>query len=170
MAVTRERQNDQHADFRGPDNQTLQASETLRSAGTSNEPARGPSKREEQLSAFWRIFGGTLLSIAALVCITLYQQISSSIAELRNDINRLNESHTALVKNDDFNTRLASLWSGIKELQAAGAKISGLSEKTAALEQQVKAAEEERKELMRQVQQLRERQAALEARAPGGKK
>jgi len=100
----------------------------------------------------------------------LYQQLSSSISEVRSDINRLNESHAALVKNDDLNTRLTSLWGGIKDLQAATGKVSSLSEKLAALEQQVKAAEDERKELLRQVQQLRERQAALEARASRDKK
>ena len=170
MATIRERRDDQHPDFPSPHNQTLQASETLRSVEASALPTGGAAKKEEQLSTFWRIFGGTLLSIAALVCITLYQQLSSSISEVRSDINRLNESHAALVKNDDLNTRLTSLWGGIKDLQAATGKVSSLSEKFAALEQQVKAAEDERKELLRQVQQLRERQAALEARASRDKK
>jgi hypothetical protein len=170
MPLTRERRDDQHADFPSPHDQTLQGGETLRSAGVSAVPTDGATKKEEQLSTFWRLFGGTLLSIAALVCITLYQQLSSSIAELRSDINRLNEGYAAFVKNDDLNTRLTSLWGGIKELKAESVRVSTLSEKSATLEQQVKAAEEERKELLRQVQQLRERQAALEARASGDKK
>ena len=44
-----------------------------------------PAKGEERISLFWRVFGGTLLSIAALVVITLYQQFNGSLNELRVD-------------------------------------------------------------------------------------
>jgi hypothetical protein len=65
------------------------------------EPAEAvPPKPEEKISLFWRVFGGTLLSIAALVLMTVYQGLSSSINEVRNDLNHVRELQVDLVKKD----------------------------------------------------------------------
>jgi hypothetical protein len=55
------------------------AYETARAAaeGGAKDP---PKKEEEHLSVFWRVFGGTILSICALVAITLYNNMSSNIS------------------------------------------------------------------------------------------
>jgi len=67
---------------------TLAMFETARSA--ANPPGRPASEKkdEEKMSLFWRVFGGTILSIAALVTITLFNNTTSTINDLRNDIAR----------------------------------------------------------------------------------
>ena len=142
---------------------TAAASETLRNGAAGGAAGKG----EERISLFWRVFGGTLLSIAALVVVTLYQQFSNNLVELRNDMIHLNEARADLVKKDDFNNRLTSVWNGMKDLQTATASITSMRERTALLEQQLKEAEGERKELTREVQQLRDRVAATEGQLKG---
>jgi chromosome segregation ATPase len=122
------------------------------------------AKTEDRISVFWRLFGGTLLSIAALVAITIYQQFTSSLGELRNNLNSLNESRGDLVKTDDFNTRMAALWTSLREVETTSAAVSALKERSDLMEQLLKQNEEERKELCRELQQLRERLVVLESR------
>jgi hypothetical protein len=140
-------------------NNTAALSETLRSGA-----AAAQAKGEERISLFWRVFGGTLLSIAALVVVTVYQQFSNSLLDLRNSITHLNESRAELLQKDEFNSRMTSVWNGIKDMQAANATVASLRERSALLEQQLKAAEDERKDMTRQLQQLRERLAVVEGR------
>ena len=137
-------------------------SETLRNSADSN--GAQSSKAEERISLFWRICGGTVLSIAALVVVTLYQQINNNMTELRNDMIRLNESRGDLIKKDEFNMRMTSVWNSIKEEQATGGALIGLRERSTLLEQQLRTAESERKDLSRELQQLRERLAVIEGR------
>lgn len=132
--------------------------ENIRSA--TAPPVRG----EERISVFWRVFGGTLLSIAALVCITFVQQFSNSLGELRANLTHLNESRGDLVKNEDFNNRMTAVWNNLKELQGANVGVVALKERSALLEQQLKTAEDERKELAHELQRLRERIAVVEGR------
>jgi hypothetical protein len=144
---------------------TILAAEALRGAAAGPRPADpAPAKGEERLSLFWRVFGGTLLSIAALVVVTLYQQFASSINDLRHDIARLNEADANLVKKDEFNARTSSLWSGLNDAKGANAGLAAVREKQTLQEQQLKQAEDERKELLRTVQTLRDRVTTLEAR------
>jgi hypothetical protein len=135
-------------------------SETLRNGAAAGGAT--PTKVEERISLFWRVFGGTLLSIGALVVVTVYQQFSNSLFELRNDMIHLNEARADLVKKDDFNTRMTSVWNSMKDLQTATNAVTSLRERTMLLEQQLKEAENERKELTREVQKLRDRVAATE--------
>jgi hypothetical protein len=140
-------------------------SETLRHGAASGSTAM--AKGEERISLFWRVFGGTLLSIAALVVVTVYQQFSNSLFELRNDMIHLNEARADLIKKDDFNSRMTSVWNSMKDLQTASTAVTSMRERTALLEQQLKEAESERKDLAREVQQLRERLAVIEGRQKG---
>ena len=142
--------------------QTILTAETLRQGGSPVVVAPEPPKGEERISIFWRVFGGTLLSIAALVCVTVYQQFSNGINELRNGLNNLHETRADLVKKDEFGGRMTSVWSSIKELQAASIAVTAAKERITLLEQQLKASEEDRKELNREFQRLRERLATLE--------
>jgi hypothetical protein len=139
---------------------TAAVAEALRHGAAAGTAAKG----EDRISLFWRIFGGTLLSIAALVVVTVYQQFSNSLFEVRNDMIRLNESRADLIKKDEFNTRMTSVWSSMKDLQATTTAVTGMRERSALLEQQLKTAEDERKEMGRQLQQLRERLAVVEGR------
>jgi DNA repair exonuclease SbcCD ATPase subunit len=148
---------------------TLLAAEALCGSANGSRAAEPPAKGDERMSMFWRVFGGTLLSIAALVVVTLYQQFSGSINELRADILRLNESRGDLVKQDELNTRMAPVWNGLSDAKSGGAALAALREKQAQQEQQLKQLDDERKDLLRDVQQLRERVAKLEGRDSGGK-
>jgi hypothetical protein len=147
-------------------------SEVLRAAALAEGHGHAPPpKGEDRLPIFWRIFGSTVLSIAALVAITLYQQVTSSLNELRNDQIRLNQDHGDLIKKDEFHGRVMTLSNGIKELQAANAAAADVwRERAASLERQLKAGEDERKQMTREhareMQWLRERLAALEGRQP----
>lgn len=188
-----ENRNEQRAVPSAP-SATVLVAETLRSsaqAGTPDSPAKG----EERLPLFWRICGGTLLSIVALVAVTAYQQFTNSLNELRSelshlnndlrkDLGRLNETHGELVKKDEFNTRMKSVWENLKELRTDNATVAVLKERSALQEQQwkigeeerkeqgrellrlreAKAGEDERKELLRELQRLRERLATVEGR------
>jgi chromosome segregation ATPase len=75
------------------------AIETLRSGYSHAVPkVKGD---EEKVSVFWRIFGGTILSIVALAGITLYNNLTTNIAELRAEVSRLNEGKAEWAKKDD---------------------------------------------------------------------
>jgi hypothetical protein len=141
----------------------LQTAETLRSvaAACAEEKARPEPRGEEKISVFWRVFGGTLLSIAALVVMTVYQQFSANLNELRAAITHLSEVQADLVKKDDLNSRATYLWAGIKE---AGGDVAALKTRTALLESMTQVFEKEQKELHDKVDHLTERLAALEAR------
>jgi methyl-accepting chemotaxis protein len=141
----------------------LQAAETLRSvaAGRTRHKRKTEPQGEEKMSLFWRVFGSTLLSIGALIVLTVYQQFSTNLNELRAGLDHLAEVQADLVKKDDLNNRATGLWESIKE---AGNDVSQLKTKAALLENQAQELEKERKELHDKVEQLSERLAALEAR------
>lgn len=152
-------------DYQGgrPRGNAVLVAETLRN-GASRDDAPPAPRGDEKISVFWRVFGGTILSIAALVVVTVYQQFSSALGELRSDMIRANEARAELLKKDEFNSRMTSVWNSVKEVQNGQAAVTALRERAALLEQQLKTAEDERKELTRQLQQLRERMAAVEGR------
>jgi septal ring factor EnvC (AmiA/AmiB activator) len=125
-------------------------------------PAHPEKSSEERVSLFWRIFGGTLLSIVALVCITIVQQLFASMSELRNNLVHLQEAQSGLVKKDEYATRSTNMWNSIREAQALKETIVSLKEQAQIREQQLRTIEQEHKEMTREVQSLRERLAALE--------
>src|SRR5262249_50369147 len=154
---------------------TIWVSETLRNGATAGAGAAPEKEKEEKVSVFWRVFGGTILSLVALAVVTLYNQTSSSIhdvrtelgylnKDLRKDMTRLSEGHADLVKKDEFSTRMRSVWDNMKELRSDNTVVTALKERTAALEQQIRAADEDRKELVRELQKLREARGADEER------
>jgi hypothetical protein len=147
---------------------TMVTAESLRSGSQNPAAARG----EDRINIFWRVFGGTLLSIAALVVITVYQGFSSAISELRNEMAQVNIARAELIKKDELNNRLTSVWSGMKDLQTASTALTTarerIVERTTLLEAENKEREQEHKDLQREVQQLRERLAALEGRQAAG--
>lgn len=87
----------------GYDSNETAVVETLRSA--SNKPETAPKKHDdEKVSLFWRLFGGTIVSVAALAGITLYNTMNSSIVELRGEVARLNEVKVDAAKKEDVAT------------------------------------------------------------------
>jgi DNA repair exonuclease SbcCD ATPase subunit len=138
----------------------LAAAESLRSSANPVPcPDEPPSKAEDKISLFWRVFGGTILSIVALVAITVFNSFSSSLAELRREINDQHQSRAELVKKEELSSRVSSLWNGIKDLQTANQTLSALNERSKLLDQQfdrhMKSAEDDRKELTRKLDEQR---------------
>jgi DNA repair exonuclease SbcCD ATPase subunit len=95
-----------------------------------HEPAK---HAEERLSVFWRVFGGTILSIFALVAVTLYNNLQSNVTELRAELSRSNEARAELVKKEEFNTRIQSMWDRMQAMQELKATVTGLKEQVTVL-------------------------------------
>jgi chromosome segregation ATPase len=138
-------------------------------------PAKGQDKDEGRISLFWRVFGGALLSIAAMVGVTVYQQLTSNLSslradlvhlntDLRKDLGRISESYGDLVKKEDCSSRLRSVWDSIKDVQGDRSDLTALEERCAVLTELFKASEAERRQLAREIQQLREQQAGASER------
>jgi hypothetical protein len=165
---------------------------------------------DDRLSMFWRVFGGTILSILALIAVTVYNNLQSNVTELRVELSRSNEARAELVKKEEFNARTQTMWDRLQALQELKATVSGLKEqvatygekqgdvkalrdqlamieqrlksadedhkalakaeltitaleqKTAARDAQLKTVEDERKEMAKQMAELRERLAKVE--------
>jgi hypothetical protein len=141
---------------------TLLAAEALRKVSTSQPPPE--PKGEEKISLFWRLFGATLLSILAMAMLTVYQQVTNDLSSLHNELGRVGESRGDLLKKDEFSTQLRTLWGSIKDLQSINLILASMKERDSLLEAQIKSGEVERKELLQQLQQMRERLAGLEGR------
>lgn len=73
---------------------------------------------DEKLSIFWRVFGGTILSICALISVTIYNNMAGSLSELRGEISRINEARGELIKKDEFNTRISTTYERVQNLQS----------------------------------------------------
>lgn len=147
------------------------AVETLRAATESSKP----KDEDKAMPVFWRVFGGTVLSITALIVMTAYQSLTGAVGELRNDIGhlqndlrkdlgRVSDSQAELVKKEEVDSRLSSVWRGIKEMQEERKDLDGLRERCTALMGAFKSSDQERQRLARDVQALREKQAAEQER------
>jgi len=93
---------------------------------------------QERFSVFWRVFGGTILSIAALAAVTIYNNLSNNVSELRSELNRVNhelrgelartqEARAEWIRKDDFQNRTSNLWDAIKTLQGQGTTLQSQS-------------------------------------------
>jgi len=93
--------------------------ETMRSVSAHKEDSEAkPAKNgEEKNLRFWRVFGGTLLSIGALVVMTAYSGITGSIADLHKELNQEMEKRSEFARKDDFTRSATSQWTAIKEVQ-----------------------------------------------------
>jgi hypothetical protein len=135
--------------------------EAFRNAEATTAPALNVAKPEEKISLFWRVFGGTLLSIAALVVMTVYQQFSGSLNELRNNMDHLHETHADMLKKEEFNARSTTIWNALTQVKE---EVPAQKTRVTQLEVLVQSLQQERKELSLQVQALREKMVAIEAR------
>jgi hypothetical protein len=138
------------------------ASETLRNGQPSHADH---AKSDERVSLFWRVFGGSILSICALALFQSYQSLTGSIHELRADQNRMREQAADFVKKDELGSRTTSLWNRVQDLNGLNASVTVASNKLALIEQQLTAAERERKEMLSltaSLAALRDKDAALE--------
>lgn len=164
MLPRRITRDDEHSAFTDSERNLILAAETLRS-GHEVKLRKPDEKPEEKLSLFWRVFGGTLLSICALVVITAYQQLTGGIHDVRNDVARLREASADFLKKDDYNNRSTQMWNRVNELNALNASVSVLTNKMTGVEQQLVAADRDRKDMqapLALVAALKEKLTALE--------
>lgn len=108
----------------------MAAYETARSAGESSP--KDEKKDDERVSLFWRLFGGTILSIVALVSITLFNNMSSSISELRAAISHEREARAELVKKDEYNARITAQYERMRGIDSLKVELEGMKEKVSA--------------------------------------
>jgi chromosome segregation ATPase len=112
---------------------TAAAMETTRSsASTPVSTKRADKGDDEKLSLFWRVFGGTILSIAALAFITLYNNLASSISDIRNDLSRERENRGNLAKKEELDSRTKMLFERIHEVDGHKADIEAIKERAMA--------------------------------------
>jgi hypothetical protein len=138
---------------------TTLVAETLRSAAVNREAIAPSGKSDENVSWFWKIFGGTILSIVALVIVTAYTQVSSTLTDLRRDFSQMQEIRADFLKKDEFSSRLTTLWGVIKELQTAQNSLATASERARLLdlqmEKQARTSEDDRRDLTRKLDEQR---------------
>ncbi len=154
-------QDAQNSTEHGP---SVLAVETLRSASESSRDKlkhaeKEPKHEDEKLSIFWRVFGGAILSIVALVSITLFNNISSAIVELRAEIGREREARAELVKKDEFQSRSQSQYERIRAAEGLKADIEGLKERMNANAMAIETVKKD----TAGIEVIRERVAGVEA-------
>jgi hypothetical protein len=128
------------------------------------------NKPDEQLPLFWKMCSAALLSISALISVTLYNQLNTAANQLHGDVGQLRDElgrlRHDLVPKDDYTLRLEQIVKGIKDNQASNKAALEMwreraqEQKTtvADLRQQIKALE-------RDLQSMREQLSILEQRA-----
>ena len=141
--------------------ETLTAIETARSITSSpvSAPKHDEKKDEEKMSLFWRVFGGTILSIVALVAITLYNSLANSIGDLRSELSREREARTALAKKDDVDARIKTQYERIRTLEGYKVDIESIRERASA---NAVASETVKKDLGASLDSLKKDTAGLE--------
>lgn len=133
---------------------------TSKTGATDRRPLE-PIRKKRSNSLFWGISGGSILGAVGFVGLTLYQQYNDSIVELQRDLKHFNTTCADLVKKDDLGHRFKMFWTTVEKLDN---NMKEKAERLALMEHLLKNSEDERKEQTRELQRLRERLAAVEAR------
>jgi hypothetical protein len=134
---------------------------------------KGPEGRKP---LFWRILGAAIIGLVVAAVATAYQQIGTQLrglrvhlghldSDLRKEVTLLSGNYGEMVKKEESNTRLRSVWDVMKELRSDAQDLIILKERCAALNEQFKAGEEDRRLLAAQIQRLREQKTGSEERA-----
>ena len=148
--------------------------EMLRQSSESSKP-QDSDKEELEIPLFWRVFGGTVLSITALIVMTAYQGLSGNIADLNREIdhletdshkemNRLAELHGDLIRKDECETRFRAVWTSLDEIKENRKGILEAKERCDSLLARHRVALEQRGTIQRDLQEVREHRAASQQR------
>lgn len=164
----------QEQDATTPDGATPALAETLRAAAAPPAPPH-PAHAEEKISVFWRVFGGTILSIAALAVVTVYNHLNGAISELRaevirsrealagfakrEDLDREREARTGLAKKEDVDARIKTQYERIRAVEGFKIDIEAVRERASGAAAAVDAM---KKDLGGSVDALKRDGAALE--------
>jgi hypothetical protein len=162
---------------KGPDPQLMGVVRAVMLLLAEEKKAEGPpaehkkeekkeKKPDEQVPLFWKLCSAALLSVSALIMVTLYNQVNATGHQLRNDVgqlrNELGQLRTDLVPKDDYNTRIEQMVRGIKEVQishqaaseAWRERLQEQKNKVGQFEKEVRALEEELPRLSRRLEEL----------------
>ncbi|VTS01945.1 hypothetical protein [Tuwongella immobilis] len=133
--------------------------------GSPTNPSPAPAQ-EEKISLFWRVFGGTILSIVALVAVTLYNSMNNAINELRGELHRINEARADLIKKDEFNSRNSQMWTRVQELGTLQVAQTSMKEQLAQVSERLTSLTKDHKDQLEASRNLiagiRERMGPLE--------
>jgi hypothetical protein len=102
--------------------------------------------------------------VVGFIALALFEQYNDSLNELRNDLKHFHLTCSDLVKKEELRNRMHSTWTCLRDLQAGKLATAQRETRIVQMERQMKAVEEERKELVRELQRLRERLASVEGR------
>jgi hypothetical protein len=142
----------------------------LRSLAAEPKKEEKEKKPEEQMPLFWKLCSAALLSISAMIVVTLYNQLNTTGNQLRSDVNQLrndlSQLRNDLVPRDDYNARTEQTVSSIKEVQANN-KAASDAWRDRGQEQRATVADLrlQIKELERDLQHMREQLSVLEREA-----
>jgi hypothetical protein len=126
-------------------------------------------KPEDEIPLFWKLCSAALLSVSALIVVTLYNQLNATASGLSGDVGQvrteLGQLRTEIVPKDDYNLRIEQIVHGIKDIQAAN-KAAAETWRERVQEQKATVGDlrQQIKNLEREVQVLREQLALLEQR------
>jgi septal ring factor EnvC (AmiA/AmiB activator) len=115
-----------------------------------------PTGKTKYRAMLWGA-GGTLLSVVGFIALALFEQYNSMLAELRRDLKHFNETSGEYVKKESVQKYKEQMRECLKEIQASNAA-------RAQLEQELKASEKTRDQLLHEVQRMAERLAYIEGR------
>jgi septal ring factor EnvC (AmiA/AmiB activator) len=138
-------------------------------APNREEAARGP---EERIPLFWKMCTAALLSISAMIAVTLYNQLNSSAGQARSDIGQLRaelgQFRTDLVSKEDYNSHIEQTVHSIKEVQANNkTAMDTWRDRMQDQRATVSDLRYQIKETERDLQRMREELALLEQREAG---
>jgi hypothetical protein len=134
------------------------------------------SPRKRRLATLlWGFSGGTILSAVGFIALALFEQYNDSINELQRDLKHFNEVSADHVKKEDLRHRMSHVMDALKALQAMDVNLTKELHGThlaatvrdarlVQLEQEVKRIDDERRDLVKELQRLRERLAMVEGR------
>jgi hypothetical protein len=149
----------------------------------SHDPHHSPGRQGEHVAPrsrrlstlLWGISGGTILSAVGFVALALFEQYNDSINELQRDLKHFNEVSADHVKKEDLRHRMSNVMEALKVLHATDANLTkelhganlaatARDARLIQLEQEMKRMEDERRDLVKELQRLRERLAMVEGR------
>jgi hypothetical protein len=126
-------------------------------------------KPEEQVPLFWKLCSAALLSITALIVVTLYNQLSATASQVRGDVGQLrselSQLRTDLVPKDEYTLRNEQTVKSLKDVQTSNRtaaeqwKEKGQEQRTTVANLQMQI-----RELDRELQRMREQLSAMEQR------
>jgi hypothetical protein len=144
-----------------------------RNGAPPSEPKKAEKEKEkkpeENVPLFWKLCSAALVTVSALIAVTLYNQLNATGSQLRSDLsqlrNEVGQLRTDLVPKDDYNGRVEGLVRGIKDVQSAN-KAAADAARDRSLEQKATLADlrSQIKDQERELLRLREQLSALEQR------